>query len=231
MSKPCPLYGKAIYLDCLECEDKPCNKQQAKSYKYNHVSIGIDQSYKNTGISIAADGKLLKVSSIRLEQLSDNTVRRAVLSSRLSRILSFVCGKGKVTTCTIERIRLHSRGFLSIDYIKAMGALNAVIVDACAEYGVQVCSVDTRCWKAKVVGTSKPMKNSKGIAPEKWPTILWVKKQGFEQSILHKVQTNKKKGTFVLDGVKYEYNDDAADSAAIAMYPFVGDKSLLKPEK
>lgn len=24
MSKPCPLYGKAIYLDCLECEDKPC---------------------------------------------------------------------------------------------------------------------------------------------------------------------------------------------------------------
>lgn len=24
MSKPCPLYGKAIYLDCLECEAKPC---------------------------------------------------------------------------------------------------------------------------------------------------------------------------------------------------------------
>ena len=59
MSKPCPIFGKAIYADCLECEEKLCKKQ----YKYRKVVIGIDQSYNNTGISIAADGKLLKVKS------------------------------------------------------------------------------------------------------------------------------------------------------------------------
>ena len=24
MSRPCPIYGKAIYADCLECETKDC---------------------------------------------------------------------------------------------------------------------------------------------------------------------------------------------------------------
>ena len=35
---------------------------------YNVVSIGIDQSYANTGISVAADGKLLDVKSIHLDK-------------------------------------------------------------------------------------------------------------------------------------------------------------------
>ena len=62
MSKPCPIKGVAIYLDCLECDTKECKKR-----KYNKVVVGIDQSYNNTGISIAADGKLKKVKSLRLK--------------------------------------------------------------------------------------------------------------------------------------------------------------------
>lgn len=32
--RPCPLFGKAIYLDCLECEDKICRETSLiKSYK------------------------------------------------------------------------------------------------------------------------------------------------------------------------------------------------------
>ena len=34
---------------------------------YKQIVIGIDQSYKNTGISIVADGKLRDIKSIRLE--------------------------------------------------------------------------------------------------------------------------------------------------------------------
>ena len=44
--------------------------------KYKTICIGIDQSYKNTGISISADGKLLKVSSINLEKYCNNSNRR-----------------------------------------------------------------------------------------------------------------------------------------------------------
>lgn len=28
MSKPCPKYGKAIYMDCMECDDKLCKKRK-----------------------------------------------------------------------------------------------------------------------------------------------------------------------------------------------------------
>lgn len=30
MSKYCSKYGKAIYMDCMECDDKLCKKGQAK---------------------------------------------------------------------------------------------------------------------------------------------------------------------------------------------------------
>ena len=38
--------------------------------------IGIDQSYKNTGVSIAVDGKLASVSSIRLDKLQSKPLKR-----------------------------------------------------------------------------------------------------------------------------------------------------------
>ena len=44
--------------------------------KYNKLCIGIDQSYKNCGVSISADGQLLKVNHIKLEQCRTNTDRR-----------------------------------------------------------------------------------------------------------------------------------------------------------
>lgn len=59
MSKRCPIYGIAIYADCLECDDKPCRKE-IKKMKYNKITIGIDQSYKRTGITIIADNQIKK---------------------------------------------------------------------------------------------------------------------------------------------------------------------------
>ena len=37
------------------------------------IVIGIDQSYKNTGVSIAVDGELKNVTSIWLEKLKTNS--------------------------------------------------------------------------------------------------------------------------------------------------------------
>ena len=229
MGRPCPLLGTAVYLDCLDCEDKQCKQH----YKYQKVIIGIDQSYNNTGISIAADRKLVKVRSLQLSNYKTNSDKRRALATTLDGLLRAVCPKGREVICIIERIRLRSQGFLNIDYIKSIGALNSIIVDKCHEYCVPVYSVDTRCWKAQVIGTSKPQKNGYGVPEEKWPTVNWVCENGFEESILIDMTGSRKnKGTFTEeDGKKYMYNNDAADSAGIAMFGFVGDQDKLQEEK
>lgn len=229
MGKPCPILGTAVYLDCLDCEDKPCNK--VTQYKYQKVIIGIDQSYSNTGISIAADGKLIKVRSLQLDAYKTNSDKRRALSDTLSGLLKAVCQKGKEVVCIIERIRLRSQGFLNIDYIKSIGALNSIIVDRCHEHCVPVYSVDTRCWKAQVIGTSKSMSNKFGVPEEKWPTVKWLLNQGWEDSILIPVEGRKTKGIFIRQGKKYMYNNDAADSAGIAMFGFIGDEEKLQIER
>lgn len=225
MSKSCPLYGVAIYMDCMECEDKPCRREVIKT-KYNRIVIGIDQSYKNCGVSVAADGKLKKISSWQLEGFKSNSEKREYVKSKLENLLLSTFGKSKDIFIIIERIRLNSDGFISIDYIKAMGALNACIVDVASKFNIPVKSVDTRSWKSHIVGTSKPEQNSLGIDPKKWPTIKYVKKLGFESSILKPVSKTKKKGVFEIDGERYTYNDDAADSACMALYGFLDDSDM-----
>lgn len=198
---------------------------------YHKIIIGIDQSYKNTGISIIADGKIKKVTSKDLTRYETNTERRRALRKTLDGLLRSVTPKADSVVCIIERIRLQSQGFLNINYIKSIGALNALIVDTMSEYEIPVYSVDTRCWKAQVVGTSKPKPNKYGVPEEKWPTVHWVNKQGFKSSILKEVTGRKTKGTFIgSNGTKYMFDNDAADSCAIAMFGVVGDKDKLQEE-
>lgn len=201
---------------------------------YDEIVIGIDQSYKNTGISIVTDGKLADVKSIRLDKYKSNSEKREVLRNRLDKLLRLATQSASSVICVVERARVHGgqTSFINIDAIKAMGALTAVIVDRCAIYGVAVFSVDTRCWKSQVVGTSKGQPNCFGVPEEKWPTVQWCIQQGFREHILVEVHNPRKtKGTFIHKGIKYQYNDDAADSAGIAMFWVVGDHSKLKEEK
>ena len=199
--------------------------------KYKKIFIGIDQSYKNTGVSISADGELLKVTSLNLEHYKTNSDKRNELRKYLNNMLKTITTKSDDITCILERIRLHSQGFLNIDYIKSMGALNAVIVDSMHDYDIPVYSVDTRCWKSQVIGTSKPKDNDLGVPREKYPTVEWCINQGFEDSILEVVEGRKTKGTFMRNNVKYMYNNDASDSAGISMFGFVGNLEKLKKEK
>ena len=219
MSKPCPKFGKAIYMDCMDCEDKLCKKEKHK------IVIGIDQSYQNTGISICKDGILTNIRSIHLSTLEDNSRKRNHLANNLYTLFSKVSQMSNMSLLEvyiiIERIRLQSQGFINIDYIKSIGALNAVIVDCAKEFNLSVYSVDTRAWKSAIVGTSKPQKNKYGIDPEKWPTIQFVCKMGYEEKILVPVSKRKKKGVIIKNGERYTYNDDAADSACIALYGFL----------
>lgn len=227
MAKDCPLYGKAIYMDCLECDEKLCKKP----YKYKRVVIGVDQSYQNTGISIAGDGKLLKVRAIDLSKIKTKREKREKISNTIENVIKSVQPKAGEVVCIVEKIRLHSHAGMSVNYIKSIGALIAVISDMCGKYGIETYSVDTRCWKSQVIGTSKPEPNNYGVPPEKWPTIKWCIQHGFEKAITKEITGRKTKGTFIRDDKRYMYDNDAADSAGIAMFGFVGDPQKLHLEQ
>ena len=228
MGRNCPIHGIAIYADCIDCDCKLCRNIKRK---YSEVCIGIDQSYNNTGISIAADDRLVKVTSVWLDKCKDNSERREKLRRVLDKAIQSCINNSKNVTCILERIRLRSQGFVNIDYIKSIGALNSVIVDVCHNYLIPTYSVDTRCWKSQVIGTSRGAKNGYGVPEEKWPTVNWVCEMGFEESIMVDMTgTRKTKGIFYEDDRKYMYNDDAADSAGIAMFWFKGDHDRLKRE-
>lgn len=188
---------------------------------YKKIVIGIDQSYNDTGVSIGADGKLKNLSHIELADTWDNSYKRYIIKDRLDGILQRMTGKATEIKVIIERIRLRSDGFISIDYIKAMGALNAIIVDTAYNYDVPVYSVDTRSWKSQVVGTSKPQSNKYGIDEKKWPTIEYLINHGYEKYLLKPVSKQKKKGVVIVDGERYTYNDNIADSACITLYGFL----------
>lgn len=230
MAKDCPFGKKALYLDCLECEEKLCKKKKAK---HDTAVIGIDQSYKNTGISISVDGKIKSINSIDLSHLKSKSEKRAMVRSYVLRAIERCKASGvENIICVFERVRLHSQGFLSMDYIQSISGLNTTIIDTCYENGIEAFSVDTRCWKANVIGTSKPKSNKFGVQPEKWPTVEWVIANGFENKILKPVEGRRQKGTFTdKDGNKFEYDNDAADSAAISMFWFVADHKKLKREQ
>ena len=204
--------------------------------KYKKIVIGVDQSYKNTGISISADGKLKKVTSLFLEKCKCNSEKRMLLKKRLTEIVARLLPRAEKVVCIIERIRLRSQGFLNIDYIKSIGALNSVIVDVMYKYDVPVYSVDTRCWKAQIVGTSKPGNpdNIWKMEPEKYPTFEWLKNTypNLLMSVfIDMTGSRKKKNVFEEDGKLWKINDDACDSAAISLFGFYGQKDKLQLEK
>lgn len=229
MSKYCNYYKSIVlYMDCLECEEKYCKNMNKK---YNTICIGIDQSYKCTGVSISIDGELKKIAGIDLSKFENNSEKRKMLSSYLSNMLGKIFYKSNNIICVIERIRLRSDGFININYIKSIGALNSVIVDIMHTFNIPVYSVDTRAWKAQIIGTTKTQENKFGVDPKKYPTVKWIIEKGFKKSVLEKVEGRKEKGTFTKNGIKYRYNDDKADSAAISLFYFYGKKENLKEEK
>lgn len=204
----------------------------------NKIVIGIDQSYSNTGISICLNGKIIKVINVELHKLPNNTERRKQLNKALYyEVLNYLLEYTKFNLnqyeiiCIIERIRLQSQGFLNFDYIKGIGALNAVIIDFFSDWFIPVYSVDTRSWKSNIVGSSKPMENKYGLPAEKFPTILYCVKHGYKKYIIDYEVGRKKKGIIEKNGKKYTYDNDKADAICISLYGFLPEKKQkLEPE-
>ena len=203
--------------------------------KKNKIVIGIDQSYKDTGITISLNKEVKCVTDCYTEKMKSNTDKRIALRNCLITVINMVKKKRKElgdceVICIVERIRLQSQGFINIDYIKSIGALNSLIVDLMKENDIPVYSVDTRAWKSAIVGNSKGKKNKYGIDEKKWPTILWCVSKGYKKHIIdYDVSVKKKKGVIEKNGERYTYNDNRADSICISLYGFVYEP-LLKEE-
>lgn len=194
---------------------------------YDKIVIGLDQSYTRTGISIAADGELVKVTSLNFKGCKTKSDKRRALAKVIIQIIEKNQCRASSMVILLERVRTFSHNqavdegetgttkgkgmFISTAYIKATGALIGMIVDTAAEYGIKVYSVDTRAWMSKVLGSSK--------GSNKQASIKFITKKGFNISSVNK------KGDTV-------YDDDAADSGCIALYGFVPEKlQTLKLEE
>lgn len=194
----------------LKAEDARKNRQ----YQGQKCIIGLDQSYKRTGISIAVNGKLKKVSSINFQHVKTKTEKRLLLAKVLEKAIKSCLKKYPPEDIAIvcERIRTYTAGFdLRPDYLKTTGALIAYIVDTGYKYGITTYSIDTRAWKSAVLGSSKPIfPPVEGVKdPQKFGSVAYILKLGFEENLRSKSNRNK-----------YFMNDDMADGACIALSPF-----------
>lgn len=200
--------------------------------------LGIDESYANTGMSITYGNpfygyKTIDCISINGSSMKDKNEYRTILLNEICKFLDKHKNElnGTIGCMTVvERIRQFSRGFISIDYIKSMGALIAYIIEASSQFVMPTFSVDTRCWKSTVVGNSKPMINSYHVAPEKYPTLDYVVKHGMKGFVFNEVsETEGKKllshknpkNIFKSASGKYvRVDDDKADSICISRFIF-----------
>lgn len=198
-----------------------------RMYKGQPVIIGVDQSYTRTGISIVVNGKLKKVTSINFKCVKTKTEKRLLLSRKIEQaIQSCLKHYPPSEICVVcERIRTFTSGFdIRPDYLKTTGALIASFVDTAYKYNIYTYSIDTRAWKAAVLGSSKPTGEPiEGVTnPQKFASVRYVINLGFEKE-LQKIQGRGGKSHITLD-------DDAADSACIALSPFYANKDKFQRE-
>ena len=196
----------------------------------NKIVVGFDQSYTDTGISVVFNGELKASTHCYLDKYRLNTNKRRELIRKANDVFTMVQKMQKKydaeVLVLVERVRLRSQGFISKDVIVAAGSLIALIVDVAYDYDYRVWSVDTRSWKAQVIGTASPEANDYGIDPKKWPTIKWCLAKGYDKYIVDFDVGKRTKGIITDGDTKYTYNDNVADSIGIAFYGFAANQKL-----
>lgn len=191
------------------------------------IILGIDQSYEDTGLALIVDGVVKNVSCETFNGCGNNTEKRQRLQERLCKVVRAYRDKTENMVFIFEQIRLKSQGFISMDYIIAMAGMTSIIIDIGISNNIKVYSVDTRSWKSKVVGTSKPKDNIYGLDPKKYPTLEWAVAHGYKKYLIKEVSPRKKKGIILEEnGRKYTYDDNKADSICIGLYYYCDGKKL-----
>lgn len=182
----------------------------------NKVVVGIDQSYKCTGIaayvynSETKRGRFWRTFAVKpvsgLLGRGKYTFRARLRIALLNLIDDIKTGHKLPFFVCFERPRLFSKGHISAPYLLSIGALNAIIADAASAEFIDCYSIDTRAWRRAAVGHCKRKENSKGIPPEKYYTIKHFCKAGYKNRLIWQD----------VDGQKH-YEHDIADAMGIAV--------------
>lgn len=210
---------------------KSREKTNPSFFKKPKVCIGVDQSYTCTGIAIAVEGEVKVAKFFPLKNKTQpKTVKREIVGNAVrAAIRSCLKHYNPENICIIvERIRTFSQSFtgmknMSMPFIKAQAALVAKIVDVAYYEGItNIYSVDTRAWKTKILGTSKPLAiEFPGVYdPKKIREVKWFIENypDLVDGIIHK-------------GTRLKYNDDAVDAACISLYAFAEPPIYLVKEE
>ena len=222
-------------------------KSKTNSFEEVPCIIALDQSYTRTGISICVNGIVKKCYSVDLKNIKYRTTKRMLVKKYLEKALDS-CLKhyeSSQIVVIVERIRTFTgTDSLRPEIIKSLASLVSMIVDTAFVRGIKCYSVDTRCWKAKILGTSKPeFEPIFGVKdPQKFGSVRKAIALGFEENL--RVYTGGKKGINLVpsvtmcegmpdkvpDNIK-SYNDDMADAICMSLYPFSGGPYNLKLEQ
>ena len=175
------------------------------------VVIGIDQSYKCTGVAVYVyNGETKKGRFWRTFAITPNkrakARKRAVIEAHIDGLLSDCRYRFDDVRICFERPRLFSKGHISADYLLSIGALNGTIIDTAESWGVPCYSIDTRAWRRAAVGHCKRKENDKGIPPEKYYTVKHFCKAGYKRRIIWQDAEGQK-----------HYEHDIADAMGIAV--------------
>lgn len=198
---------------------------------YNKIVVGLDQSYTNTGLCIAADGKVLLARNVDLSKCTSKTEKRRCVALAVSKAIELSKARAKSVIVISERIRVFNGQALSLSYVSTTGALVGAIADACYDAEVKHFSADTRAWKAAIVGTTKgASKGPKGMNLNKLPTLRFVLKRADVKRcwIVKPIGKRCKSYDVMEQGVPCKYDDDVADAICIALYGFYKGRSLLQ---
>lgn len=178
----------------------------------NKIAIGIDQSYKCTGVAVyvynseTKRGRFWRTFAIVPKVRSKARARWAIANEILTLIIKIISmHSGRPWIC-FERPRLFSKGHISASYLLSIGALNGLIIDRADGWDIPCYSVDTRAWRCAAVGTCKCKDNSKGIPPEKYYTVKHFCKAGYKRRLIRRAA----------DGSKI-FEHDIADAMGIAV--------------
>lgn len=173
-----------------------------------NAAIGIDQGYTATGIAVVNENnEVISVKEIKKKAKES----RLSFRKRLRRELKNIYKKAEndnlqIKAVMTERVRTFTSEknatksfFMAVKTITAHTQIITTVADYAYIKETPTYEVDTRSWKSKIVGTSKPDKKGN----RKQPTIDYIAK------------------TYGL-----ELTDNEADAICIALYYFANDPIL-----
>lgn len=207
---------------------------------YRTICFGFDQSYTNTGIAIAGITYKKQIDILHCESIGgggggieSKFEFRKRLTNRVAALMRKYRASAENCYALCEAVRVHKDGNMSINNHLSWGALQGCLSDLFYQrYDILLRIVDTRAWKSKVVGTSKPAEHAPpSVDPKKWPTIEYVMHVHDipKEQIAWPLGPRTRNYAWIdADGNKFTFNSDICDACCIAIYGLMFPMNKLK---